>query len=103
MMLLAVVAATCLQAETTIHYNDEHQSKHNAVLDVSGSMQTAETVSSAVKTTIDTNAKVQLVLTRNTARVVSKLNPQKLVLALMLEQTTRRSESPEGLAARCTL
>ncbi|KAG3172626.1 hypothetical protein PI124_g1803 [Phytophthora idaei] len=65
-----VMSATCLQAETAIHYNDVYQSLRNAVLEVNGPMETAEAVaSSAVKTAIDINAKMLVVLTEtvNTA------------------------------------
>ncbi|KAG6578247.1 Pyruvate kinase [Phytophthora cinnamomi] len=101
-----VMAATCLQAETAIHYDDVYQSLRNAVLEVNGPMQTAEAVaSSAVKTAIDINAKMLVVLTEtgNTARLVSKFRPSMPVLVLTaLEQTARQSEGfLKGVVARC--
>ncbi|KAE8907978.1 Pyruvate kinase [Phytophthora fragariae] len=101
-----VMSATCLQAETAIHYNDVYQSLRNAVLEVNGPMQTAEAVaSSAVKTAIDINAKMLVVLTEtgNTARRVAKYRPQMPVLVLTaLEQTARQTEGfVKGVVARC--
>ncbi|KAE9272369.1 hypothetical protein PF008_g30119, partial [Phytophthora fragariae] len=95
-----------LQAETAIHYNDVYQSLRNAVLEVNGPMQTAEAVaSSAVKTAIDINAKMLVVLTEtgNTARLVAKYRPQMPVLVLTaLEQTARQTEGfVKGVVSRC--
>ncbi|KAG2789811.1 hypothetical protein Pcac1_g793 [Phytophthora cactorum] len=60
---------------------------------VNGPMETAEAVaSSAVKTAIDINAKMLVVLTEtgNTARLVAKYRPEMPVLVLTaLEQTAR--------------
>ncbi|KAF1794482.1 Pyruvate/Phosphoenolpyruvate kinase-like domain [Phytophthora cactorum] len=95
-----VMSATCLQAETAIHYNDVYQSLRNAVL------ETAEAVaSSAVKTAIDINAKMLVVLTEtgNTARLVAKYRPEMPVLVLTaLEQTARQTEGfVKGVVSRC--
>ncbi|KAG6578177.1 pyruvate kinase [Phytophthora cinnamomi] len=94
------------KAETAIHYDDVYQSLRNAVLEVNGPMQTAEAVaSSAVKTAIDINAKMLVVLTEtgNTARLVAKFRPSMPVLVLTaLEQTARQSEGfLKGVVARC--
>ncbi|KAI9991131.1 hypothetical protein PInf_018763 [Phytophthora infestans] len=101
-----VMSATCLQAETAIHYNDVYQSLRNAVLEVNGPMETAEAVaSSAVKTAIDINAKMLVVLTEtgNTARLVAKYRPEMPVLVLTaLEQTARQTEGfVKGVVSRC--
>ncbi|KAG2830304.1 hypothetical protein PC112_g7752 [Phytophthora cactorum] len=74
-------------------YNNVYQSLRNAGLEVNGPMETAEAVaSSAVKTAIDINAKMLVVLTEtgNTARLVAKYRPEMPVLVLTaLEQTAR--------------
>ncbi|RAW43268.1 hypothetical protein PC110_g631 [Phytophthora cactorum] len=73
---------------------------------VNGPMETAEAVaSSAVKTAIDINAKMLVVLTEtgNTARLVAKYRPEMPVLVLTaLEQTARQTEGfVKGVVSRC--
>ncbi|KUF96458.1 Cellulose synthase 3 [Phytophthora nicotianae] len=105
-MLESMIKARARPAETAIHYNDVYQSLRNAVLEVNGPMETAEAVaSSAVKTAIDINAKMLVVLTEtgNTARLVAKYRPEMPVLVLTaLEQTARQTEGfVKGVVSRC--
>ncbi|RLN93210.1 hypothetical protein BBJ28_00023489, partial [Nothophytophthora sp. Chile5] len=101
-----MMAATCLQAESAIHYNELYQALRSTVLEVNGPMAIEEAIaSSAVKTAIDINAKMIVVLTEtgNTARLVSKFRPEAPVLVMTaLEQTARQSEGfLKGVVSRC--
>ncbi|KAF1794552.1 Pyruvate kinase, C-terminal [Phytophthora cactorum] len=61
----------CVQAEGAIHYNELYQALHNSVLDTYGQMDTQEAItSSAVKTAIDINAKMIVVLTESATLLV---------------------------------
>jgi pyruvate kinase len=101
-----VMAATCLQAEGAINYDELYQALRNSVLDNAGAMSTQEAIaSSAVKTAIDINAKMIVVLTEsgNTARLVSKYRPQQPVLVLTAQDTTARQAEGfyKGAVSRC--
>lgn len=101
-----MMSKICVQAEGAIHYNELYQALHNSVLDTYGQMDTQEAItSSAVKTAIDINAKMIVVLTEsgNTARLVSKFRPSMPVLVLTaLGGTARQAEGfNKGVTARC--
>ncbi|TDH65971.1 hypothetical protein CCR75_001821 [Bremia lactucae] len=103
---VAMMAKICLQAEGAIHYNDLYQALHNSVLDTYGHMDTQEAItSSAVKTAIDIDAKMIVLLTEsgNTARLVSKFRPSMPVLVLTALGTTARQAEGfcKGVTARC--
>jgi len=101
-----MMAKTCLQAEGAIHYDELYQALRNSVLDNVGAMTTQEAIaSSAVKTAIDINAKMIVVLTESgtTARLISKYRPQQPILVLTaLGGTARQAEGFfKGAVARC--
>ncbi|KAE8992846.1 Pyruvate kinase [Phytophthora rubi] len=103
---VSMMSKICVQAEGAIHYNELYQALHNSVLDTYGQMDTQEAItSSAVKTAIDINAKMIVVLTEsgNTARLVSKFRPSMPVLVLTaLGGTARQAEGfYKGVTARC--
>ncbi|CAI5726696.1 unnamed protein product [Peronospora destructor] len=103
---VTMMSKICVQAEDAIYYNELYQALRNAVLEVNGPMQTDEAVaSSAVKTAIDIDAKMLVVLTEtgNTPRLVAKYRPQMPVLVLTaLDQTARQTEGfVKGVVSRC--
>ncbi|CAI5723311.1 unnamed protein product [Peronospora destructor] len=103
---VTMMSKICAQAEGVIHYNELYQALRNAVLEANGPMQTDEAVaSSAVKTAIDIDAKMLVVLTEtgNTPRLVAKYRPQMPVLVLTaLDQTARQTEGfVKGVVSRC--
>ncbi|CAI5723437.1 unnamed protein product [Peronospora destructor] len=103
---VTMMSKICVQAEGAIHYDDVYQSLRNAVLDTYGPMPTQEAIaSSAVKTAIDINAKMIVVLTEsgNTARLVSKFRPSMPVLVLTaMAGSARQAEGfYKGVRARC--
>ncbi|RLN93209.1 hypothetical protein BBJ28_00023490 [Nothophytophthora sp. Chile5] len=101
-----MMAKICVQAEGAIHYDELYQALRNSVLETNGAMSTQEAIaSSAVKTAIDINAKMIVVLTESgdTARLVSKFRPAVPVLLLTaLAGTARQAEGfYKGVKARC--
>ncbi|CAI5714277.1 hypothetical protein KXD40_008179 [Peronospora effusa] len=103
---VTMMSKICVQAEGAIHYNELYQALRSAVLEVNGPMQTDEAVaSSAVKTAIDIDAKMLVVLTEtgNTPRLVAKYRPQMPVLVLTaLDQTACQTEGfVKGVVSRC--
>lgn len=101
-----IMAKICEQAEAAIHYDELYQAMRNSVLDYNGPMTTQEAIaSSAVKTAIDINAKMIVVLTESgtTARLISKYRPQQPILVLTaLGGTARQAEGfYKGAVARC--
>jgi pyruvate kinase len=82
---VTMMARTCLEAELMRNYNAIHQTIRSTVMGRYGQLSTGESLaSSAVKTAIDVNATVILVLSESgaTARYVAKFRPGKLVVCL---------------------
>ncbi|KAG2527431.1 hypothetical protein JM18_003850 [Phytophthora kernoviae] len=103
---VSMMAKICVQAEGAIHYDELYQALRNSVLDTYGPMSTQEAIaSSAVKTAIDINAKMLVVLTESgdTARLVAKYRPQMPVLVLTaMAGSARQAEGFfKGVKARC--
>ncbi|RLN46744.1 hypothetical protein BBJ28_00023664 [Nothophytophthora sp. Chile5] len=101
-----MMAKICVQAEGAIHYDELYQALRNSVLEANGAMSTQEAIaSSAVKTAIDINAKMIVVLTESgtTARLVSKFRPaQPILLLTALGGTARQAEGfYKGITSRC--
>jgi pyruvate kinase len=82
---VTMMSKICLEAESVVNYSDLYASLRQATLDNFGDMSTQEAIaSSAVKTAIDMNARMVVVLTEtgNTARLVAKYRPQIPILVL---------------------
>ena len=88
-----VMAKTCVQAEGSRNYHALFQTVRNSVLREHGIFAAGESLaSSAVKTAIDIDAKVVLVLseTGSTARYIAKFRPGRLVVCLTPSPTVAR-------------
>jgi pyruvate kinase len=91
-----VMARTCVEAESSRNYNALFQSVRNSVLYSHGQLASGESLaSSAVKTAIDINAKLILVLseTGTTARYVAKFRPGRMVICLTPNTVVARQAS----------
>jgi pyruvate kinase len=100
-----MMSKICVQAEGAIHYDELYQALRNSVLETAGAMSTQEAIaSSAVKTAIDINAKMIVVLTESgtTARLIAKYRPSQPILVLTaLGETARQAEGCfKGTTAR---
>jgi pyruvate kinase len=90
-----VMARTCCEAESSRNYNNLYQSVANSVL-ARYKMSAGESLaSSAVKTAIDIDAQLIIVLseTGNTARNIAKFRPGKSVICLTPDPTVARQTS----------
>lgn len=90
-----VMARTCCEAESSRNYNNLYQSVANSVL-ARYKMSAGESLaSSAVKTAIDIDAQVIIVLseTGNTARNIAKFRPGICVICLTPDPTVARQTS----------
>jgi pyruvate kinase len=79
-----IMARICCEAESSLNNDALYQAVRNTVMIEQGHMDGAESVaSSAVKTAIDTNATLIVVLTEsgNTARLIAKYRPAVPVIA----------------------
>jgi pyruvate kinase len=91
-----VTARTCVEAEISRNYNALFQTVRNSTLVEYGGLTTAESLaSSAVKTAIDVNAALIVVLseTGTTARYVAKFRPAGHVICLTPDSTVARQSS----------
>jgi pyruvate kinase len=82
---VTMMSKICVEAESVVNYTDLYANLRQATLDAYGDMSTQEAIaSSAVKTAIDMNAKMVVVLTETgtTARLVAKYRPQIPILVL---------------------
>ena len=87
-----VMARTCREVENSRNYNNLFQSIRNTVAS-RGKLSASESLaSSAVKTAIDVDAKVIIVLseTGNTARNVAKFRPGRHIICLTPDPTVSR-------------
>jgi pyruvate kinase len=92
---VVVMARICCEAEKVRNYNAMYASIRTSVLDRYGGMSSGESLaSSAVKTSIDINAAVIVVLSESgqTARYIAKFRPKPVVVCL----------TPSPLVARQT-
>lgn len=97
-----VMARTCCEAESSRNYNALFQSIRNSTIVEYGHLTTGESLaSSAVKTAIDINAKLIVVLseTGTTARYVAKFRPVGHVICLTPDESVARQTG--GLLAGC--
>ncbi|KAL7552995.1 hypothetical protein ACHAWF_016239 [Thalassiosira exigua] len=75
---VAIMARTCVEAESAVNFDSLYQAVRNSTLRRYGHLSTSESIaSSAVKTAIDVNAKAIIVMSEsgNTARQVAKFRP----------------------------
>jgi pyruvate kinase len=91
-----VMAKTCVEAEGSRNYNALFQSVRNSVLDKYGMLSFGESLaSSAVKSAIDIDAKMIVVLSTSgtTPRYVAKFRPGIMVICLTTNVTIARQSS----------
>lgn len=91
-----VMAKTCVQAEASRNYNALFQTVRNSVLAEHGHLASGESLaSSAVKTSIDIDAKLIVVLseTGTTARYCAKFRPGCIIICLTPNATVARQSS----------
>ena len=80
-----MMAHVCREAEMCINYSSVYLAVRGSTMEEVGAMNTPEAIaSSAVKTAMDMNAKMLIVLTEsgNTARLVAKYRPEQPILVL---------------------
>lgn len=97
-----VMVRTCVEAETSRNYNNLFQSIRNSTLAEYGHLTSGESLaSSAVKTSIDIDAKLVVVLseTGTTARYISKFRPASHVICLTPNETVARQSG--GVLSGC--
>lgn len=97
-----VMARTCVEAENSRNYNALYTAICSSVLHRYGSLSSGESLaSSAVKTCIDTNASLIVVLSESgqTARYVAKFRPGRAVVCLTPNATVARQVA--GLLKGC--
>jgi pyruvate kinase len=88
-----VMVKTCCEAESSVNFNSLYQSISNTVVSRNARLSTSESIaSSAVKTAIDVDAKVILVLSESgtTARQVAKFRPGMPVAVLTPSESVAR-------------
>jgi len=87
-----VMARTCREVENSRNYNNLFQSIRNSVVERHPLSAGESLASSAVKTAIDVDAKVIIVLseTGNTARNVAKFRPGRHIICLTPDPTVSR-------------
>lgn len=94
------MAKTCCEAESSRNYNLLYQSVRNSIISNVGTLSVGESMSSsAVKTALDINAKLIVVLseTGRMANYVSKFRPPVSVLMMTPKESAARQAS--GLLA----
>jgi pyruvate kinase len=97
-----VMSRTCCEAESSRNYNALFQSIRNSTVAEYGHLTTGESLaSSAVKTAIDVNAKLVVVLseTGTTARYVAKFRPPCHIICLTPDECVSRQSG--GVLAGC--
>ena len=90
---VAIMARTCVEAESAIIFDGLYQAVRNSVLSTYGTMSVTESItSSAVKTAIDVQAKRIIVLSSSgtTARQVAKYRPSMPILVCTPSATVAR-------------
>ena len=95
-----VMAKTCCEAESSRNYNVLYQSVRNSILDMKHELSVGESMSSsAVKTALDINAKLIVVLseTGRMANYIAKFRPPVSVLMMTPSESAARQSS--GLLA----
>jgi len=91
-----VMARTCCEAESARNYNLLFQSVRNSIIAEHGKLSVGESMSSsAVKTALDVNAKLIVVLseTGKMANYVAKFRPGATVLMMTTKETAARQAS----------
>ena len=91
-----IMAITCVEAEGSRNYNSLFQSIRNSTINRYGSLSPGESLaSSAVKTAIDVNAKLVVVLSSKgtTPRYVAKFRPGRMVIVLTTNPTIARQSN----------
>ena len=92
---VSIMARICVEAESAINFDGLYQAVRNSVLASYGFMDVTESLtSSAVKTALDINAKVIIVLSESgdTCRKVAKFRPPMPIVVLTpYESTVRQS------------
>lgn len=90
---VTVMARTCYEAESSRNYNALFQSIRNSTLSETGRLTVGESLaSSAVKTAIDVDAKLIVVVSEsgNTGRLLAKFRPGRFVIVLTPSATIAR-------------
>ncbi len=98
-----MMAHVCREAEMCINYSSVYLAVRGSTMEEVGAMNTPEAIaSSAVKTAMDMNAKMLIVLTEsgNTARLVAKYRPEQPILVLTPNRHVARQSC--GLLRGCT-
>lgn len=96
---ITVMAKTCVEAESSRNYNEMYQSVRNSIVKEQGQLSAGESLaSSAVKTAIEVDAKVIVILSKSgkMAGYVSKFRPG--VAALMLTPNLRCARQASGIS-----
>ena len=99
---VTIMAKTCVEAEGARNYNALYQSISNSAMKAHGNLASGESLaSSAVKTAIDVEASLIVVLseTGTTARYISKFRPRSHIICLTSNQSVARQSA--GLLAGC--
>ena len=97
-----MMSAICMEAEAVIHHDERFERQRREVLQRVGHMLCGESVSSsAVKTALDIDAPLIVVLSRSgdSARLVAKYCPSMPILVLTTSASTARQ--CEGLVKNC--
>jgi len=82
---VAIMARTCMEAESIINFNGLYEAVRNSTIATYGKLDTAESIaSSAVKTSIDVGAKAIIVCSESgrTARLIAKYRPAAKIYVL---------------------
>jgi pyruvate kinase len=90
---VTIMSKTCIEAEQAINFNELCHAIKNSILATYGQLTVDESVaSSAVKTAIDLNCKLIIVLTESgkTARIISQFRPPMPCVALTPNEVTLR-------------
>lgn len=99
---VTIMAKTCLEAESSRNYNSLYQSIRNSSVKAHGNLASGESLaSSAVKTAIDVEAALIVVLSESgtTARYVAKFRPAGHVICLTSNASVARQSS--GVLSGC--
>jgi pyruvate kinase len=90
-----VMARTCCEAEASRNYNNFFQAVRNSIRQRHELSAGESLASSAVKTAIDINASIMVVLseTGTTARYVAKFRPGRMIVCLTPDETVARQSN----------
>ena len=90
---VTIMSKTCIEAEQAINFAGLYHAMKNSIISSYGNLTVAQSVaSSAVKTAIDINCSLIIVLTESgkTARIISQFRPPMPIVTLTASSTTAR-------------